>query len=238
MGSLMCACEKLVAATQPSSTPTPNRGLEKAEWYLKEMKRRKLTPDVVAYSSLIEICARSGVLSRAEELFKEMQRAKIEPNVVTFNSLMLAFFREKHFSRVIELFDEMKKRGVKPNALTYSTRIGSCESMRAAVEVFKEMQQSSSYTFDASILEALIEVCRRSGDHAIADKLAKQGESLLNRTRNGTGIMDEEEINTGASTMSRGRDTRSNSSKNTKNSNPVARSDSPITTSNTYIPSY
>lgn len=54
----------------------------------KDMLDRKLRPDVVVYTTLIQACARDKDIRRAFDILKDMEARRVNPNEYTFNALL------------------------------------------------------------------------------------------------------------------------------------------------------
>lgn len=62
---------------------------------LRDMITRKITPDVITFSALIDIFVKEGKLLEAKELYKEMITRGISPDTITYSSLIYMGFARR-----------------------------------------------------------------------------------------------------------------------------------------------
>ena len=79
---------------------------------LEELGSRGLQPDVMAYTSCIGACAKSGWFESALSLLGEMEsKHRLAPSVATFSAAMLARNRTIRDDRLVEVFRAMDRDG-------------------------------------------------------------------------------------------------------------------------------
>jgi len=64
--------------------------------------------DVVAYSTMIDLCKRRKLVDQAESLFNEMKRLGVQPNAITYASMIGAYGMTGQPSRALDIFEEVK----------------------------------------------------------------------------------------------------------------------------------
>ncbi|CAA7034179.1 unnamed protein product [Microthlaspi erraticum] len=124
-------------------------------WITKDMIERKINPDVVTFSALIDAFVKEGKLLEAEKLYEEMIKESLDeakqmfalmvskdclPNVVTYSTLINGFCKCKRVEDAMELFREMSQRGLVGDTVTYNTLIqgffqaGDCDNAQASFQ--------------------------------------------------------------------------------------------------------
>ncbi|KAF0449822.1 pentatricopeptide repeat-containing protein [Gigaspora margarita] len=84
-----------------------------------EMIRRKILPDVVTHTILIEGYALLGQVEKANRQFQIMKSNNIKPNVFTYTSLIKAWAQVWRIDKIQQIYNEMIKSGIKPHRATY-----------------------------------------------------------------------------------------------------------------------
>ncbi|CDY39806.1 BnaA09g10580D [Brassica napus] len=122
------------------------------------MIKRKISPNVVTYSALVDAFVKNGKVLEAKELYEEMMRMCIDPDVVTYSSLINGLCVQGRIDEASEMFDLMVRRGCFPDVVSYNTLInGFCKSKRVedGMRLFREMSQrglvSSTVTYNTLI---------------------------------------------------------------------------------------
>lgn len=73
-------------------------------------------------STLIGICARSGLPDRAAEIFEQMLASGVAPSVDVHNALMDAYGKAFQVSRAVNVLDDMRKsKNTLPDHISYGT---------------------------------------------------------------------------------------------------------------------
>eukprot|EP00268_Persea_americana_P069247 TRINITY_DN9806_c0_g4_i1.p1 TRINITY_DN9806_c0_g4~~TRINITY_DN9806_c0_g4_i1.p1 ORF type:complete len:161 (-),score=26.60 TRINITY_DN9806_c0_g4_i1:79-561(-) len=80
-----------------------------------------VSPDVVTYTSLIQVCCNLNRWEEGTRLYNEMIDRHIFPDVLTINILLNAFCKQGMMEKAHELFDVVIQRGEKLNASSYNT---------------------------------------------------------------------------------------------------------------------
>ncbi|CAG7873291.1 unnamed protein product, partial [Brassica rapa] len=102
-----------------------SRRLREAEKLLRsenvfaEMKRERVTPNLLTYSTLIDVYSKGGLYKEAMEIFKEFKGAGLRPDVVLYSALIDALCKNGLVGSAVSLIDEMTKEGISPNVVTY-----------------------------------------------------------------------------------------------------------------------
>ncbi|KAK4513165.1 uncharacterized protein ATC70_012960 [Mucor velutinosus] len=89
----------------------------------EDMKRHKLLPDTVVFTSLISNCCKNQDLDKALSLLQEMQSYEIKPNTYTFNSILNVVTSMTDTSsidveRASVIWSHMTELGVQPDTRT------------------------------------------------------------------------------------------------------------------------
>ncbi|KZV32618.1 pentatricopeptide repeat-containing protein mitochondrial [Dorcoceras hygrometricum] len=92
----------------------------KAVKLYKEMKKKRIQLDVVAYNTVIRAIGTSEGVDMAVSLYKEMIELGCEPNVVTFNTILKQLCENGRYKEAHKLLNLMTKKRCDPNTATYS----------------------------------------------------------------------------------------------------------------------
>ena len=65
-------------------------------------------PDIITYTSLMEVMALNGDYEKCEDILKEILAKKLKPNVFTFNSLIKAYGKAYKIEEAIEVINRME----------------------------------------------------------------------------------------------------------------------------------
>lgn len=80
-------------------------------------------PDVITYSTVIDVLGRNERFDEMKRLFKQMQEEGIKPNLVTYTSMIAAMTRTSRLEEAIRILQDMERHGVQPNVYTFSSLI-------------------------------------------------------------------------------------------------------------------
>ncbi|KAJ0520165.1 putative tetratricopeptide-like helical domain superfamily [Helianthus annuus] len=117
-----------------------NGRVSKAKELFMEMRMRRISPDVVAFSSLIRgLCFMD--LREAKRLFVEMVNEGVRPSVTVFNLLVHVLCKDRRLNEASGLFEFMVRKGEKLDSLSYNTLMhGYC--LEGKIEEAKELYVS------------------------------------------------------------------------------------------------
>jgi tetratricopeptide (TPR) repeat protein len=102
---------------------------------LDRMKAVGLHPDVVTYSTLINL---AKDYATGQEVLKQMREDGVLPDVVTYSTLINL---GKDYATGQELLKQMREDGVPPNVVTYSTLINLGKDYATGQELLKQMRE-------------------------------------------------------------------------------------------------
>lgn len=85
----------------------------------KEMKKKGIKLDVVAYNTVIRAIGVSEGVDVAVHLGREMVELGCDPNVVTYNTIIKLLCENGRVKEAYGVLDKMSKRGCTPNVITY-----------------------------------------------------------------------------------------------------------------------
>ncbi|MFS7975239.1 putative tetratricopeptide-like helical domain superfamily [Helianthus anomalus] len=117
-----------------------NGRVSKAKELFMEMRMRRISPDVVAFSSLIRgLCFMD--LREAKRLFVEMVNEGVRPSVTVFNLLVHVLCKDRRLNEASVLFEFMVRKGEKLDSLSYNTLMhGYC--LEGKIDEAKELYVS------------------------------------------------------------------------------------------------
>eukprot|EP00913_Durusdinium_trenchii_P020371 g19137.t1 len=82
-----------------------------------EMIQQKVEFSVSTYNALLDVCARSGNISRAEPLLKDMADQGVAPSIITFSTVIKAYCAANRLEQAFRIFED----GERLMALTLRT---------------------------------------------------------------------------------------------------------------------
>ena len=116
--------------------------VNEAQNLFSEMIRKRISPDVVTYNSLIYDLCNFSRWKEAASIFTDMLNHGISPNVITFNTLVSGLSKEGRTTEAHNVFEIMLTKGEKPNVVTYNSLMhGLCNSgqWKEAKRIFYEI---------------------------------------------------------------------------------------------------
>ncbi|XP_071699515.1 pentatricopeptide repeat-containing protein At1g80550, mitochondrial-like [Rutidosis leptorrhynchoides] len=125
----------------------------KAVKLYKEMKKKGIKLDVVAYNTVIRAIGVSEGVDVAVHLGREMLESGCEPNVVTYNTIMKLLCENGRVREAYKVFDKMFKRRCAPNVITYHCIFRCLEKPNEILGLLDRMIESGvSPTLDTYVL--------------------------------------------------------------------------------------
>uniref|UniRef100_A0A2N9F826 Pentacotripeptide-repeat region of PRORP domain-containing protein n=1 Tax=Fagus sylvatica TaxID=28930 RepID=A0A2N9F826_FAGSY len=137
------------------------------EFVYKEIRRRRIEPNVITFNVVVNGLCKVGKLNKAgdviedmkswgvspnvvtvgkmykaDSILKEMVANKVCPNEVTYNILIHGFCKDENLSAAKKVFEEMQRQGLRANVITYNSLInGLCcdEKLDEAIGLRDEM---------------------------------------------------------------------------------------------------
>ena len=135
---------------------------EGAALLLQEMKAARVVPDVVTFSTLVNL---AKDYDSARAVFEEMKAASVLPNVFTFSTLIA---KAKDYDSARAVFEEMKAASVLPSVFTFNTLFSKDLQQVDAQEL---IEWYLAQPFHPELpLQAMIKSFKRAGQH---DKVAR-----------------------------------------------------------------
>merc|ERR1719277_2764628 len=106
-------------------------------------KSSDLSPDEVTYNTLLDGCARYGMLDRGLGLLRDMEDAGVTPSNFTLSVLVKLANRGRRPEKAFELCSELSsKYGIRLNMHVYNNLVHACTAhgnLPRALEVFEQM---------------------------------------------------------------------------------------------------
>lgn len=142
----------------------------------EEMIRQKVEFTTTTYNALLDVCARSGEISRAEPLLKQMVEQGLAPSVITYSTVIKAYCGANMLEQAFKLFEEMKSHtNLDPDEVTFNTLMDGCARyglFDRGCEVLQEMRRTgippSNYT-----LSVIAKLANRSKKPKMAFKIVE-----------------------------------------------------------------
>merc|ERR1719191_618829 len=131
------------------------------------MRSRGIERNTITYNTLLDACAKAGVMDRVPEVFAEMMASNVVPDMITYSTLVKGFSLVGDLDRAFEFLEEIKHDGkLKLDEIVYNSLLDGCarqQQVDRAMEVLEDMRAAgivpSNYTL--SILVKLLGRARR-----------------------------------------------------------------------------
>ena len=118
---------------------------------LRIMKRVRISPSLITYSTLISRAGSWLKVSLAEEYFREMMSLKIAPDLSCYNSLINAYAKVGNTAQAVEIFESMASEGgVAPNVVTYNTIVDAFARVGNTFQILTLMRRMRSENITAN----------------------------------------------------------------------------------------
>jgi pentatricopeptide repeat protein len=131
---------------------------------LKEMKRKRLEPDISSYNLLMEALCRNDLLRPAKKLWDEMFTIGCNPNLQTYNILITKFAEIGETEEVQQLFDHMIQKEVAPDCATFTSVITMlCEENKyeQAMELFNKSLMQDAAVASSVLTVFILMLCKQ-----------------------------------------------------------------------------
>ncbi|ERN13627.1 hypothetical protein AMTR_s00049p00087580 [Amborella trichopoda] len=96
----------------------------------ESMELSGITPDLIAWNSLISGFSQLGDLERARQLLGEMRGRGLKPGVNSWNGIISGCVKNGFINEALHLFCEMQAFEI-PNSVTISSILGACSDPKA-----------------------------------------------------------------------------------------------------------
>jgi pentatricopeptide repeat protein len=143
----------------------PHESLVRADALVKHMQERydaglsNVSPNVVVYNSLLDVCSQCQSIEAAERALAIFRSMPCEPDAITYCTVITAFSRSgdaRCGPMAVQLLDEMRARAatattrgapmVKPNTFVYGAAIAAqakCGDFDTAQRLFHDMERNN-----------------------------------------------------------------------------------------------
>ncbi|KAL2242734.1 UNVERIFIED_CONTAM: Pentatricopeptide repeat-containing protein, mitochondrial [Sesamum indicum] len=111
----------------------------KAVKLYKEMRKKGIQLDVVAYNTVIRAIGISEGVDMAVRLYKEMIELGCQPNVVTFNTILKLLCENGRYREAHKVLNLMTKKGCQPDIVTYHCFFVCLEKPCEILKLFDRM---------------------------------------------------------------------------------------------------
>mmetsp|Transcript_108642 Transcript_108642/g.192107 ORF Transcript_108642/g.192107 Transcript_108642/m.192107 type:complete len:1017 (+) Transcript_108642:137-3187(+) len=141
------------------------KNIEQAFEVLQKMKDSSMTPDIAAYSCVLDVCVTAGDLRRARALMAEM-RTIGKLDVVTYNILLKGYCSCGDISGAKELLSEMEGVGIQPNDVSFNCLINAAASRGFWEEAWNtiEIMQRSGVQVDNFTVSIMMKALKVDND--------------------------------------------------------------------------
>lgn len=132
---------------------------------LQKLKESGVTPDVAAYSSVLDVCVSAGDLSRARELMTEMRQiGKLD--TISYNTFLKGLCSMGNIRGAKELLSEMQSVGMPPNDVSFNCLINAAVSKGMWQEAWNtvDMMERSGVQVDNYTVSIMLKSLKRDKD--------------------------------------------------------------------------
>eukprot|EP00931_Biecheleriopsis_adriatica_P083908 TRINITY_DN5759_c0_g1_i5.p1 TRINITY_DN5759_c0_g1~~TRINITY_DN5759_c0_g1_i5.p1 ORF type:complete len:1039 (+),score=247.94 TRINITY_DN5759_c0_g1_i5:150-3266(+) len=147
-----------------------DRDVERAFGIIQRLRDNNVTPDAIAFNSVLDVCVKAKDLKRAQQLVQEMKAVGLV-DVITYNTLLKGYCQAGDIKGAKGLMREMEDVGMPPNDVSYNCLLNAavnCGSLHEAWDIVDKMEemkvQPDHYT--VSILLKALKRMRGSKDVA------------------------------------------------------------------------
>eukprot|EP00397_Hematodinium_sp_SG-2012_P031460 GEMP01033396.1.p1 GENE.GEMP01033396.1~~GEMP01033396.1.p1 ORF type:complete len:452 (-),score=81.21 GEMP01033396.1:762-2087(-) len=158
--------------------------IEQTEQYFVHMTESNITPDVLAYTSMITACMKRGLFDRAERWWHRMKEMNVAPNEFTYGAMITMGGKAGDVDMIETYLGESLSTGAAPSDEMFSILISSFAKAKAtdrAVHWFREAAHMigarilpchlqgalkaicNDEQASASTAEELVEIMRKNG---------------------------------------------------------------------------
>jgi len=157
----------------------PELRLKFASMLRDKMQSDGLEPDVVTYSSLLNIYAKAGLCDTVEALEQEMYMKAVEVNDICINTIMTAFNLAQRYEQTIKYFTKYSsERSIRNNPIWATLMNAYCELQRIAeVKACWEQLHSLDLKPDVVTWGILIKALARENHVVEIEEALRNGEN-------------------------------------------------------------
>eukprot|EP00931_Biecheleriopsis_adriatica_P117253 TRINITY_DN9278_c0_g1_i1.p1 TRINITY_DN9278_c0_g1~~TRINITY_DN9278_c0_g1_i1.p1 ORF type:complete len:1024 (-),score=260.13 TRINITY_DN9278_c0_g1_i1:155-3226(-) len=101
-----------------------DRDVDRAFSIIQRLRDNNVTPDAIAFNSVLDVCVKAHDLKRGSELVKQMKELKMA-DIVTYNTLLKGYCNVGNFKAAKELMKEMAAEGMPPNDVSFNCMLNS-----------------------------------------------------------------------------------------------------------------
>merc|ERR1719265_1716420 len=122
--------------------------------------RESGTPcNTISYNTMIDACARHGIMDKVPPLLEEMKAGCVEPDIITYSTIVKGYCQSGDIGRAFEVLKEMKSDGkYTPDEIMYNSLLDGCAKqnlVKDALWVLEDMKESgvsaSNYTLSITV---------------------------------------------------------------------------------------
>lgn len=149
---------------------------------LKEMEAKRLSPDVVAYNTLLKAHERKGDALAARQVLLAMRQSLLSPNLVSFSTMISAYAKAGDPAGAATALADMRRSSITPNVFSFTSLISAHARAGDAksAELVLEDLVSCRLNPELKCYSALLDAHARCGDVREAQRVfaAVQQEGL------------------------------------------------------------
>ncbi|GAU30064.1 hypothetical protein TSUD_332330 [Trifolium subterraneum] len=109
-------------------------------------KKSECHPDVVTFTSIIQLYSAYGQIENCESAFNMMLAEGLKPSIVSYNSLLGAYAARGMENEALRVFNEITQNGFRPDIVSYTSLLnayGRSRKPQKAREIFKMIKRNN-----------------------------------------------------------------------------------------------
>eukprot|EP00933_Yihiella_yeosuensis_P005306 TRINITY_DN109796_c0_g1_i1.p1 TRINITY_DN109796_c0_g1~~TRINITY_DN109796_c0_g1_i1.p1 ORF type:complete len:464 (+),score=80.83 TRINITY_DN109796_c0_g1_i1:14-1405(+) len=147
-----------------------------AEDIFAEMKNKGVFRSEIAFTSLINLCAREGDVGRVRQLMQELKSEGLTPDVMVYSAALTAFGRSGDSDGGLALWQEMISSGVQPTAISYIAFLNVSAAARDPAASRERLMEMAKFGLrpQAAHWNAVLKACKLADDANFALQILEE----------------------------------------------------------------
>eukprot|EP00879_Flechtneria_rotunda_P003046 GHRR01003266.1.p1 GENE.GHRR01003266.1~~GHRR01003266.1.p1 ORF type:complete len:686 (+),score=259.67 GHRR01003266.1:1502-3559(+) len=101
------------------------------------MRSRSIPLNTHTYSSMLNVCVKSGEVEMALDVFNQMLVEGLQPNLVTYNTLLEVYAKRGMWREAVGVLDNLERQRLVPEPRTYNIVMNACNAARQYASCIK-----------------------------------------------------------------------------------------------------
>ncbi|CAE8635884.1 unnamed protein product [Polarella glacialis] len=137
-----------------------------AEIIFSEMQEKSIVRSEIAYTSVINLCARDGDTDRVFELLKQLRSEGLQPDVMVYSAALAGYSRTFDVEGAAARWKEMLEGGVRPTSIAFISLLNVYAASRDPVSARVRLAEMASFGLvpQTPHWNVLLKACLRKPD--------------------------------------------------------------------------